>query len=135
MNMGQSSVKGVVLAAVGLVFTGLQSTLVSAAPVSPSLNGKWALRPALCRAMGAGKSARARFPLLIHIARGRVILDRGHCTFVRFLPARVKNVWSVRLACRRGKQKWQSSYLYVLRGRRLAVIDGNGLAVSYRRCR
>ena len=126
---------GAALAVLGLFAPLTLTAPANAAPVAKALNGKWALRPAVCRAKAAGKSARARFPLLIHIARGRVLLDRGGCRFVRFLPARVKNVWSVRLACQRGKQKWRASYLYVLRGNRLAVIDRMGLAVSYRRCR
>jgi hypothetical protein len=99
------------------------------------LDGRWTLQPGNCRIderTAADKDI--GFPTEMRLRAGRLVMRGGGCRFVGFKGASVKNVWSVRLACRRADQRWTASYVYVLRGKRLAVIDRNGLAVSYIRC-
>lgn len=99
------------------------------------LDGRWTLQPGKCRLQErASTDRRIGFPTEMRLRGGRLAMKNGGCRFTGFKAARVKNVWSVRLACKDGDQKWTSSYVYVLRGKRLAVIDGNGLAVSYMKC-
>ena len=108
---------------------------VPASAYDARLDGRWTLQPGNCRIDERTGADRAiGFPAEMRLRAGRLALKGGSCRFVGFKGASVKNVWSVRLACTRADQRWTANYVYVLRGKRLAVIDRNGLAVSYIRC-
>jgi hypothetical protein len=107
----------------------------SAKAYDARLDGEWTLQPGTCSLNERASANRnIGFPTEMRLQRGIILMKNGGCRFIAFRKSSVKNVWSVRLACKRGEQKWASSYLYVLRGKRLAVIDRNGMAVSYIRC-
>lgn len=112
------------------------SVAASAAPLPAELNGVWALEPGRCPDRGQIASGMDRgFPAIIRIAKSRVVMTRGACRFTQVVKSRVGQVWAVHLSCKRDKESWEADYVYVLRGGRLAVIDVNGLAVSYQRCK